>query len=208
MEILKKYFPGLTEVQLKRFEKLGILYPEWNRKINVISRKDIDQLFLHHILHSLAVAKYVQFKPGARVLDLGTGGGLPGIPLAILFPETQFTLIDARAKKLVVVKDLIDQLGLTNAGCRHQRAEEMKEKFDFVLARAVTKLEILYTWAMPRISTQQKHALPNGLIVFKGGNIRDEINALPKKAYVEVIPVHDFFPEPYFSEKYLVYVQR
>lgn len=208
MEILNTYFPDLTGQQLDRFKKLGKLYPEWNRKINVISRKDIDQVFLHHILHSLAVAKYVRFKVGATILDLGTGGGLPGIPLAILFPETHFTLIDARAKKLVVVNDLIEKLDLQNVTSRHQRVEEMKEKFDFVLARAVTKLETLYGWAMPRISTHQQHVLPNGLIAFKGGDLRAELKTLPRKAYFEVVPIQEYFPEPYFTEKYLVYVQR
>lgn len=208
MEILNRYFPDLTEAQKSRFEKLGALYPEWNQKINVISRKDIDQLYLHHILHSLAVAKYVRFKPGGQVLDLGTGGGLPGLPLAIMFPETLFTLIDARAKKLVVVQDLIDQLGLENTICRHKRVEEVKEKFDFVLARAVTKLDTLYAWAMPRITTRQKHAIPNGLITFKGGDIRAELKSLPRKSYAEVVAIQDYFPEPYFKEKYLVYVQR
>ncbi len=208
MEILNTYFPDLTELQKNRFEELGVKYPEWNQKINVISRKDIDQVFLHHILHSLAVAKYIRFKPGAHILDLGTGGGLPGIPLAILFPEAKFTLIDARAKKLIVVNDLIENLGLTNVTCRHQRVEEVKEKFDFVLARAVTKLETLYAWTMPRINTHQKHGLPNGLIAFKGGDLRAELKTLPKKAYYEVIPIQDYFPDPYFTEKYLVYVQR
>ena len=208
MEILNTYFPDLTELEKNRFEALGAKYPEWNEKINVISRKDIDQVFLHHILHSLAVAKYIRFKPGAHILDLGTGGGLPGIPLAILFPETQFTLIDARAKKLIVVNDLIEKLGLTNVTCRHQRVEEVKEKFDFVLARAVTKLETLYAWAMPRISTDQKHGLPNGLIAFKGGDIRAELKTLPKKAFYEVVAIQEYFSEPYFAEKYLVYVQR
>ena len=184
------------------------LYAEWNEQINVISRKDIDQLYGHHVLHSLAVAKLVSFLPGAHVLDLGTGGGLPGIPLAILFPETNFTLIDARAKKMIVVEDIARRLGLTNVEHLHGRAEELKKKFDFVLARAVTSIDKLYNWSMPLIHVQHKHALPNGLIAFKGGKIDAELRLLPKKSYHEVYPVQKFFPEPYFKEKYLVYVQK
>lgn len=208
MEIISKYFPDLSAEQAAQFEQLGALYTIWNKQINVISRKDIEHLYLHHILHSLAIARLVTFQPKARVLDLGTGGGLPGIPLAILFSKTNFTLIDARSKKMIVVADIVEKLGLQNVTYQHGRAEELKVKFDFVLARAVTALDKLNMWAMPLIHGTHKHALPNGLIAFKGGNIDEELKSLPKKAYYEVIPINDFFPEPYFEEKALVYVQK
>jgi 16S rRNA (guanine527-N7)-methyltransferase len=208
MEIIRKYFPDLSPEQAAQFEQLGPLYTSWNQQINVISRKDIEHLYLHHILHSLAVARLVSFQPKAKVLDLGTGGGLPGIPLAILFPQTHFTLIDARSKKMIVVADIVDKLGLQNVTFLHGRAEELKIKFDFVLARAVTALDKLNMWAMPLIHGTHRHGLPNGLIAFKGGNIKEELKSLPKKAYYEVIPINDFFPEGYFEEKALVYVQK
>lgn len=208
MEIIRKYFPELSTEQAAQIAQLEPLYAEWNKKINVISRKDIEHLFLHHILHSLAIAKVVSFRPGSKILDLGTGGGLPGIPLAILFPDAHFTLIDARAKKMIVVADLVDQLGLKNVKHLHGRAEELKSKFDFVLARAVTSIDKLNKWAMPLIHHNQKHALPNGLFAFKGGDITDELKTLPKKAYYEVISIKDIFPESYFEEKHIVYVQK
>jgi 16S rRNA (guanine527-N7)-methyltransferase len=208
MEIIRKYFPNLSSEQAAQIEQLGTLYVSWNQQINVISRKDIDHLFLHHILHSLAVAKFLTFQPNAQILDLGTGGGLPGIPLAILFPETQFTLIDARSKKMIVVADLVEQLGLKNVTYLHGRAEELKTRYDFVLARAVASIDKLNLWAMPLIHNKHKHALPNGLIAFKGGNIDEELKTLPRRAYYEVISINAFFPEAYFNEKHLVYVQK
>ena len=208
MEIIRKYFPDLSSEQAAQIEQLGALYASWNQKINVISRKDIDHLFLHHILHSLAVAKFISFQPKAKILDLGTGGGLPGIPLAILFPKTHFTLIDARSKKIIVVEDVVKQLGLKNVTSLHGRAEELKNKYDFVLARAVTSMDKLNTWAMALIHHTHKHALPNGLIAFKGGNIDEELKMLPRRAYFEVISIQDYFPEAYFEEKLLVYVQK
>lgn len=208
MEVILKYFPNLTSEQIDQLSQLKPLYTEWNEKINVISRKDIDQIYEHHVLHSLSVAKLISFKPGSHILDLGTGGGLPGIPLAILFPETQFTLIDARSKKITVVADMIKRLGLKNANAIHGRAEELKTKYDFVLARAVTSIDKLYAWSLPLIHQRQGHGLPNGLIAFKGGQIKEEMKQLPKKAYWEKYDVIDFFAEEYFNEKYLIYVQR
>ncbi len=206
-EIIQKYFPDLSAHQIHQFKQLGPLYHEWNQKINVISRKDIENLYLHHILHSLAIAKVVRFVPNAVILDLGTGGGLPGIPLAILFPETQFTLIDGTRKKITVVQAISDTLQLKNVIARHQRAEDVKQKFDFVICRAVTSLEKLVIWSNRLFKTKQQHAIPNGLITLKGGDLRAEIRSLPKGTYTELIPLSDFFEESYFQEKYAVYVQ-
>lgn len=207
MDLIKKYFPNLNEHQLQLLEQLGPLYLDWNQKINLISRKDIDNLYDHHILHSLALAKFIKFKPGARILDLGTGGGLPGIPLAILFPEVKFTLIDGTRKKIMVVEDIIQNLGLDNAKAQQIRAEELKGKFDFVICRAVASLDKLVLWSRRLLKHEQTHALPNGLITLKGGNVKAEIKALPKGEYAESTPLSDFFEETYYEEKYAVYVQ-
>lgn len=208
MELINKYFPNLDATQIQRFGQLGPLYEDWNQKINLISRKDIEFLYDHHILHSLAIAKVVAFKPGAAVLDIGTGGGFPGIPLAILFPETRFTLIDGTGKKIMVVQDVATQLGLDNVTAQHVRAEELKgARFDFVVSRAVAELNLLVTWGMRLIKNQHQHALPNGLIALKGGNVKQEIQALPRGSYAEMQPLSDFFNEPYYEEKYAVYVQ-
>lgn len=207
MQLIRKYFPELGEEQVRLLEQLGPLYQDWNQKINLISRKDIDNLYDHHILHSLAIAKIIRFKPGAEILDLGTGGGLPGIPLAILFPDVQFTLIDGTRKKIMVVEDIIQQLGLKNATARQIRAEELKGKFDFVVCRAVASLDKLLMWSRRLLKYQQQHALPNGLITLKGGNIKAEIKALPKGEYAEATPLSNFFKEEYYQEKYVVYVQ-
>lgn len=207
MDILLKYFPELSPTQIKQFEQLGPLYAEWNQKINVISRKDIENIYDHHILHSLAIAKIIKFKAGAKVLDLGTGGGLPGIPLAILFPEVNFILVDGTGKKIKVVQAIAEALALSNVQAMHSRAEDLKTKFDFVICRAVAKLDKLVGWSQKLISEQQIHALPNGLITLKGGAIKAEIKELPKGEYVEVFPLSDFFEEPYYEEKVAVYVQ-
>jgi len=206
-DIILKYFPHLSAQQQKQFEQLAPLYREWNDKINVISRKDIDHLYEHHLLHSLAIAKLIRFKPGAEVLDLGTGGGLPGIPLAILFPDTHFTLIDGTRKKITVVEHIRAGIGATNISARHIRAEELKQRFDFVVSRAVAGLDKLVTWSDRLIKAKQIHALPNGLIALKGGRLKSEIDALPRGNYVEVYPLSDYYEEPYFMEKYVVYVQ-
>ena len=208
MQLLLDYFPGLTERQREQFAQLEPLYREWNQRINVISRKDIDHLYEHHVLHSLAIAKVVKFLPGARVLDLGTGGGFPGIPLAILFPETHFTLVDGTGKKISVVKAVAEGAGLANVEARHQRVEDIKrEKFDFVVSRAVARLAQLVPWSFRLVKNEQLHALPNGLIALKGGQVREEVAELERGSYTETYAIQDFFPQPYFSGKCIVYVQ-
>lgn len=207
MEELLTYFPNLTADQHNKFEQLGSLYRDWNNKINVISRKDIDNLYTHHVLHSLAIAKVVSFHPKARILDLGTGGGFPGIPLAIMFPETQFTLIDGTRKKITVVEEVAQAIGLDNVRPQHIRAEELKGHFDFVVTRAVARLEKLVPWSFRLIKEKQQHPLPNGLLALKGGDMKEEIASLGRGAYTEVFPLSDFFDHPYFQEKCLVYAQ-
>lgn len=208
MELITKYFPQLSTPQLKQFEALGPLYTEWNAKVNLLSRKDIGNLYPHHVLHSLAIAKVIEFKPGAQILDVGTGGGFPGIPLAILFPQTEFLLIDGTQKKIRVVHQIIDELGLENVVAHHVRVEELRGyKFDFVVSRAVADLPKLFEWTRRLFKTEQKHYLPNGLFALKGGNVASEIKALPKGEYAESTPIRDFFSESYFEEKYVVYVQ-
>lgn len=208
MDRIRSYFPDLSAQQYQQLEHLDALYRDWNQKINVISRKDIDNLYLHHVLHSMAIAKVTSFKPGARILDLGTGGGFPGIPLAILFPETEFVLIDGIRKKITVVNEVAQALGLQNVKAFQQRAEERKgAHFDFVVTRAVALLEKLLPWCMPLIKEEQSHGLPNGLLALKGGDVKTEVAALPKGNYAEIYPIKDFFAEDFFVEKAVVYVQ-
>lgn len=205
--LIHQHFPQLQPPQLEQFQALEALYREWNTKINLVSRKDIDQLVPHHLLHSLGIAKVVKFKPGADVMDLGTGGGLPGIPLAIAFPQTNFLLVDGIGKKIMATQEIIQALGLTNATAIAVRAEAVKQQFDFVVCRAVAPLEKLVPWSFPRIKKHQQHALPNGLITLKGGDLREEIKALPRGTYVQQFPLKDYFADPYYQEKYAVYVQ-
>ncbi len=208
MDILLHYFPNLPEEQVEQFQALGPLYREWNAKINVISRQDIDNLYERHLLHALAIPKVLHFVTGAEILDLGTGGGFPGIPLAIVFPEVQFMLIDGTRKKIKVVQEIVDALELKNVTAQQVRAEELKSKrFDFVVTRAVAKLEQLIPWSNPLLKNKHQHAVPNGLLALKGGNIKAELAELPAHEYVEVFPLSDFFEESYYEEKYLIYVQ-
>lgn len=207
--IIFKYFPGLTERQREQFEQLEILYREWNAKINVISRKDIDNLYVNHVLHSLAIATVVRFRSGAKILDLGTGGGFPGIPLAILFPDVEFHLVDGIAKKIRVCNEVVAGLGLTNVRAEQKRAEELKKPvYDFVVTRAVARMEKLADWSMRLISKKQRHALPNGILALKGIGLEEEMAALPKGSYLEEYPLQEVFPEhDFFAVKAVIYLQ-
>lgn len=209
MELIHKYFPDLSDNQYRQFELLGDAYREWNEKINVISRKDIGNLYLHHILHSLTIAKFIQFKDGSKILDLGTGGGFPAVPLAIMFPNVNFTAIDGTRKKITVVNEVIEIAQIENLIALHSRAEEHRKKYEFVVTRAVAKIERLKEWSTNLIDpNDQKHALPNGIIALKGGRVKDETNDLSKKDYFETHPLINFIKEPYFEEKYILYLQR
>ena len=211
MELIVKYFPDLTAEQRAHFERLTPLYQDWNAKINVISRQDIENLEERHVLHSLAIAKVLQFKPEAQVLDLGTGGGFPGIPLAIMFPDTKFTLVDGTGKKIRVVQEVALALGLKNVTALHARVEELKMngQFDFVLSRGVAPLDKLLVWSQRLMKKKHVHVYPNGILALKGGDLRGEIKALPGKgeSYTEIFAIRDFFGEEFFKDKYVVYVQ-
>ena len=207
MDKIFTYFPNLSDQQRSQIKRLGPLYMEWNEKINVVSRKDIDNLYLHHVLHSLAIGKFIHFRDGSEVLDLGTGGGFPGIPLAILFPEVSFTLIDGTAKKIRVAQEVAMELGLKNVTALPIRSEDMMQPFDFVVTRAVASLDQLNTWCYRLFKKKMQNALPNGIIALKGGDIQAEIKAMTRKEYTEVYAIDKFFPEEYFKEKFVVYVQ-
>lgn len=208
LEIIYQYFPDFTDTQKNQLSQLDEIYRYWNEKINVISRKDIDNLYLHHVLHSLAVAQILPFQDGAEILDLGTGGGFPGIPLAIFYPNVNFHLIDGTAKKIKVVTGVSEALGLENVRASHQRIEYLAQgKYDFVTTRAVTDLKQMIEWSRPRLKSQINHIFPNGLLSYTGGNIEKKIKDLPRHEYKEVFPISDFFIEEYFQHKYLVYVQ-
>lgn len=204
MELILKYFPDLTEKQKEQFAALYDLYLDWNSKINVISRKDIENLYEHHVLHSLGIAKVVCFKPGTQIMDLGTGGGFPGIPLAILFPEVEFHLVDSIGKKVRVATEIANSIGLENATSRHARAEEEKRIFDFVVSRAVMPLSNLLKIIRKNISAKQQNALPNGLICLKGGELEQE--AMPYKNKTTMWDLKDIFEEDFFSTKKVVHV--
>ena len=204
MEIILKYFPNLTEEQHRQFAALYDLYIDWNAKINVISRKDIENLYEHHVLHSLAIAKVIDFKPGTSVMDLGTGGGFPGIPLAILFPDTKFHLVDSIGKKVRVATEVANAIGLTNVTFRHARAQEEKQLFDFVVSRAVMPLSDLIDIIKKNVSKKQINALPNGLICLKGGELQHE--TLPFKNKTVINSISDYFEEEFFETKKVVYV--
>ena len=204
MQIISKYFSSLTETQTKQLSMLQDLYNDWNAKINVISRKDIQQLYEHHVLHSLAIAKFISFKSGTNILDFGTGGGFPGIPLAILFPECQFTLIDGTGKKVRVAQEVAATIGLKNVETKHIRGEEEKGKYDFVVSRAVMPLPELIKIVRKNISKQQKNVLPNGIICLKGGSLADELK--PFSTIVQVTEISNWFTEEWFQTKQVVYL--
>lgn len=204
MDIILKYFPNISESQKKQFASLYDLYVDWNSKINVISRKDIENLYTHHILHSLAIAKLIQFTDGSRIMDVGTGGGFPGIPLAILFPKCQFLLVDSIGKKIRVATEVAAAIGLTNVQFRHCRAEEEKGLFDFVVSRAVMPLPDLVKIIRKNISKEQRNALPNGLICLKGGNLEGELRPFKKSAEADDLSM--YFEEEFFKTKKIVYV--
>ena len=203
MEEITKYFPNLTDNQLVQFQKLEELYHDWNAKINVISRKDIDELYVKHILHSLGIAKVMNFEPKATVLDVGTGGGFPGIPLAILFPETRFYLIDVIAKKIKVVNEVVAALGLENVKAEQLRAENMKGEFDFIVSRAVTNMPDFVYWIKDKIKKQNKHKLKNGILYLKGGDLTEELKDFPNATEYNL---SDYFSEEFFETKKVVHL--
>jgi 16S rRNA (guanine527-N7)-methyltransferase len=202
--LISKYFPQLTERQLAQFEALDSLYRDWNAKINVISRKDIDNLYEHHVLHSLAIAKAINFRAGTKVLDFGTGGGFPGIPLAILFPETEFKLIDGTGKKIRVAQEISNAIGLTNCRPEHLRGEDEKGLYDFVVSRAVMPLPDLVKIVRKNISKKQQNALPNGILCLKGGHLEAETQ--PYRKIVQLTDISTFFAEEWFKEKHVIYL--
>lgn len=204
MEIIQKYFPELTDTQKEQFMALYDLYTDWNSKINVISRKDITNLYEHHVLHSLGIAKVINFRPGTEIMDLGTGGGFPGIPLAIMFPDTHFHLVDSIGKKVKVATEIASAIGLKNVTTRHCRAEEEKQLFDFVVSRAVMPLTDLLKIIRKNIRKEQNNALPNGLICLKGGELQNEV--LPVKHQTVMCDLKDYFEEEFFETKKVVYV--
>ncbi|MFA9186829.1 16S rRNA (guanine(527)-N(7))-methyltransferase RsmG [Flavobacterium magnesitis] len=203
MDEILSYFPDLTDIQKEQFQKLDFLYHDWNEKINVISRKDIDSLYTKHVLHSLGIAKIMKFEPGSYVLDVGTGGGFPGIPLAILFPETRFYLIDVIAKKIKVVQGVADALGLKNVKAEQIRAENVKGDFDFIVSRAVTNMPDFVSWVKTKVKKQQKHELKNGILYLKGGDLTEELAAFPKATQYDLA---DFFKDEFFETKKVVHL--
>ncbi|WP_036877245.1 16S rRNA (guanine(527)-N(7))-methyltransferase RsmG [Xylanibacter oryzae] len=204
MDVINKYFTELTAEQQNQFEALDELYRDWNSKINVISRKDIDNLYVHHVLHSLAIGKMIKFKSNTNILDFGTGGGFPGIPLAILFPECKFKLIDGTGKKIMVAKEIAQSIGLKNVNIEHLRGEDEKGKYDFIVSRAVMPLPDLLKIVRKNVSKEQHNAIPNGVICLKGGNLENEINKYKKIA--EKTDIISYFDEKWFEDKYLIYL--
>ena len=204
-QLIFNYFPNLTQQQQDQFIALEALYQDWNLKINVVSRKDIEELYLRHVLHSLAIAKFISFNPGAQVLDVGTGGGFPGIPLAILFPETQFTLVDAIGKKIKVVQEVVDGLGLENVRAIHQRVEEDNNQYDFVVSRAVAAMPTFMRWIKGRIKKASEHPIKNGVLYLKGGDLGEE---LQDYRTVQIYSLMDYYKEDFFETKKLVYLPQ
>lgn len=203
MKVINTYFPDLNDLQQQQLQQLHGLYEDWNQKINLISRKDIDALHERHVLHALGIAKVVSFAPHAKILDVGTGGGFPGIPLAILFPETDFYLVDSIQKKIGVVNAVAAAVGLTNVQATHQRAEQVKGKFDFVVSRAVTQMPRFVEWVQDKISPTQQHDLTNGILALKGGDLTEELQSFPKATRY---PLANYFQEEFFATKYVVHL--
>lgn len=209
---IKKYFPELTERQIEQFDRLQPLYADWNEKINVVSRKDIENLYLHHVLHSLAIAKVVKFLPKADILDVGTGGGFPALPLALIFPESRFTAIDSIGKKIKVLSAVSEAVELTNLKAVQTREDRLPGTFDFVLCRSVTDLSTFITWVARKVKPKSRHALPNGILCLKGGDLKSEIEDARKKfglsrTQITEYEIRDFFDEEYFETKKVIYVQ-
>jgi 16S rRNA (guanine527-N7)-methyltransferase len=203
MEAILKQFPDLSENQILQFQKLQSLYEDWNAKINVISRKDIDELYTRHVLHSLGIAKIIEFRPGSKIMDVGTGGGFPGIPLAILFPEVDFYLIDVIAKKIKVVNEVAAGLGLKNVKAEQKRAELVKQEFDFIVSRAVTNMPDFVSWVDDKVSKKQNHELANGILYLKGGDLTEELKDFPKATQYNL---SDFFSDEFFETKKVVHL--
>ena len=203
MEIILKYYESLSERQVQQFSMLKSLYEEWNAQINVISRKDMDDFYERHVLHSLAIGKYIQFSDDTQLLDVGTGGGFPGVPLAILFPNCQFTLVDSIGKKIKVVKEVVNALGLTNVSALQTRAEELKGNYDFVVSRAVTQMKDFVPWVRKKFNKIQSNEIPNGILYLKGGDLSEELAYFPKAV---ITNISKYFEEPFFETKKIVYL--
>ncbi|MFK5982552.1 MAG: 16S rRNA (guanine(527)-N(7))-methyltransferase RsmG [Flavobacteriaceae bacterium] len=203
MKLLLNYFPNLTESQISQFEQLKELYQDWNLKINVVSRKDIDELYLRHVLHSLGIAKVQEFLPSSKILDVGTGGGFPGIPLAILYPEVHFHLVDSIGKKIKVVEEVVEGLGLKNVKATNARVETINGQYDFVVSRAVAQMETFVRWVRNSVEKKSKHELKNGILYLKGGNLSEELANFPKAT---IYPLQDFFKEDFFETKSVVHL--
>lgn len=203
MQLIQNYFPDLSDLQIQQFQLLETLYKDWNLKINVVSRKDIDELYLRHVLHSLGIAKVLSFLPHSKILDVGTGGGFPGIPLAILFPETQFHLVDSIAKKLKVVNEVVDGLGLTNVKTTHDRVENIDGQFDFIVSRAVAAMPTFVHWVKGKIAKEQKHELRNGILYLKGGDLSEELETYRTAT---IYNLSDYFKEDFFDTKKVVHL--
>jgi 16S rRNA (guanine527-N7)-methyltransferase len=206
MKLIHKYFPGLSEAQMQQFETLLQLYPEWNNRINIISRKDIDMLEERHILHSLAIAKFIQFTPGTEIMDIGCGGGFPVIPLAVLFPEVKFTAVDSIGKKILVVKEVANAAGLKNVIALNARAETVNAKFDFILSRAVAPLQEILTWSKGKLKNDNRNEIANGFIFLKGGDLTEEYKDIQGKFFSMEKELKEYFPLPFFETKKLVYL--
>jgi 16S rRNA (guanine527-N7)-methyltransferase len=204
ISIITSYFPNLTSTQIEQFKQLQALYEHWNAQINVISRKDIESLYEKHVLHSLGIAKVMEFKPNTKIMDVGCGGGFPGIPLAILFPECKFHLVDSIGKKIKVVNEIATALGLKNLTAEHKRAEEVKDKFEFIISRAVTEFPAFYKWVQNKISKSQFNNLPNGILYLKGGDLTEELKDFKKR--VVLYELKDYFKEEFFETKKVVYL--